>query len=61
MIYAKFYSIDTGREVASLALNLTSGKYTKILPGKAVHLHFFVTSQWMTRSRDCTTSTPIGQ
>jgi hypothetical protein len=29
MIYAKFYSIDTWREVASLALHLTSGKYTQ--------------------------------
>jgi hypothetical protein len=39
-IYAKFYSIDTWRDVASLALNLTSGKYTKILPGKVAHLQF---------------------
>jgi hypothetical protein len=43
-IYAKFYLIDTWREVASLVLNL-GGKYTKILPGKAAHLHFCVTSQ----------------
>jgi hypothetical protein len=40
MIYTKFYLIDTWRDMASLALNLTSGKYTKILPGKAVHLQF---------------------
>jgi hypothetical protein len=33
MIYAKFYSIDTWRDVMSLALNLTSRKYTEILPG----------------------------
>jgi hypothetical protein len=44
-IYAKFYSINTWRDVVSLALNLTSGKYTKILPGKASHLQFCVTSQ----------------
>jgi hypothetical protein len=60
-IYAKFYLIDTWRDVASLALNLTYRKYTKILPRKAAHLHFCVTSQQTTRSRNCTTSTPIGQ
>jgi hypothetical protein len=46
MIYAKFYLIDTWRDMASLALNLTSGKYTKILPGKVAHLQFCITSQW---------------
>jgi hypothetical protein len=61
MIYAKFYSIDTWRDVMSLALNLTSGKYTKILPGKAAHWQFSMPSQWKTRSRDCMTSTPVGQ
>jgi hypothetical protein len=39
-IYAQFYLIDTWRDMASLALNLTSGKYTKILPGKAAHDNF---------------------
>jgi hypothetical protein len=41
MIYAKFYSMDTWRDVVSLALNLTSGKYTKIIPEKVAHLQFF--------------------
>jgi hypothetical protein len=59
MIYAKFYLINTWRDVVSLALNLTSGKYTKILPGKAAHLQFSIPSQQKTRSRNCTTSTLV--
>jgi hypothetical protein len=59
--YAKFYSIDMWRDMVSLALNLTSRKYTKILPGKAAHLQFLIPSQQKTRSRNCTTSTPVGQ
>jgi hypothetical protein len=59
-IYAKSYLIDTWRGMVSLASNLTSGKYTKILPGTAAHLQFCITSHRTTRSRICTTSTSIG-
>jgi hypothetical protein len=62
MIYAKFYLIDTWRDMVSLALNLTSGKYTKILPGKAAHLQFSIPPQRKTRSRkmyDIYTGRPV--
>jgi hypothetical protein len=55
--YANFHSID---DLHQVLLNWYM-EYTKILPGKVAHLQFCVTSQWMTRSRDCTTSTLIGQ
>jgi hypothetical protein len=65
--YANFHSIDNLCQVllnqymerlgiSSMKPHLQ--KYTKILPGKAAHLQFCIISQ---QSRDCTTSTLIGQ
>jgi hypothetical protein len=60
MIYAKFYLINTWRDVASLALNPPpSGKYTKILPGKVVHLQFWITSQRMMGLHNIYTGRPV--
>jgi hypothetical protein len=59
--YAKFYSINMWRDVVSLALNPTSGKYTKILPGKVACVQFSIPSQQKMRSRNGTTSTPVRQ